>query len=148
MGEQSRTCQTSVAEAVTPSMKGLLLNCLPEEVSVARRAIRRCLYRYRREVIELAEQCASETVANAIVHSDSKKNGNDGVIALVIVELREKIRIEVIDDGAVNNKLAIDTHEDMEKESGRGLFIVDALADRWGTRVDEHGRNVWFEVCI
>jgi len=32
--------------------------------------------------------------------------------------------------------------------SGRGLFLVDALADRWGTDGD-HGRSqVWFEIDL
>ena len=30
--------------------------------------------------------------------------------------------------------------------TGRGLRIVDALADRWGAGGDELGRVVWFEV--
>ncbi|GAA4235626.1 hypothetical protein GCM10022254_43260 [Actinomadura meridiana] len=129
-------------------MKGLLLKCLPEEVSLARRAIRKSLSGYRREVVDNVEQCASETVANAIVHSGGEGDGEDVTIMLVIVELREKVRIEVIDGGAEGGVPEIGAHDDMEGESGRGLFIVETLADAWGTYVDEHGRNVWFEVNL
>ncbi|WP_344895163.1 ATP-binding protein [Actinomadura meridiana] len=151
MGEhvrQKRTHQAFTAEAPAPLMKGLLLRCCPEEVLLARRTIRQTLSGYRRDVVELVEQCASETVTNAIVHSDSKSDGETGTIMLVIVELPEKIRIEVIDDGAKDSAPQIDAREDIEKEGGRGLFIVETLADGWGTHVDEHGRNVWFEVHV
>ncbi|MFC6065680.1 SpoIIE family protein phosphatase [Streptomyces ochraceiscleroticus] len=32
-------------------------------------------------------------------------------------------------------------------ESGRGLTLVDALADSWGTRPAEDGKSVWFTLC-
>jgi hypothetical protein len=30
---------------------------------------------------------------------------------------------------------------------GRGLLLVDALADRWGTATCERGTCVWFELA-
>ena len=31
-------------------------------------------------------------------------------------------------------------------ESGRGMFLVDALAQRWGCHRDGPGKTVWFEL--
>jgi anti-sigma regulatory factor (Ser/Thr protein kinase) len=33
-------------------------------------------------------------------------------------------------------------------EGGRGLYLVDQLATRWGTRPTEGGKAVWFEIPI
>jgi PAS domain S-box-containing protein len=33
-------------------------------------------------------------------------------------------------------------------EGGRGLYLVDQLATRWGSRPTSHGKAVWFEVPI
>jgi hypothetical protein len=32
--------------------------------------------------------------------------------------------------------------------SGRGLLILDDLADEWGVEVGEHGKTVWFELVL
>jgi hypothetical protein len=33
-------------------------------------------------------------------------------------------------------------------EGGRGLYLVDQLATRWGSRPTKDGKTVWFEVAI
>ena len=33
-------------------------------------------------------------------------------------------------------------------EGGRGLYLVDQLAIRWGSRPTEDGKAVWFEMPI
>ena len=33
-------------------------------------------------------------------------------------------------------------------EGGRGLYLVDQLADRWGSRPTEDGKAVWFQMPI
>ena len=32
--------------------------------------------------------------------------------------------------------------------SGRGIMFVDSLADRWGTRIGDAGKTVWFELDV
>ena len=34
-----------------------------------------------------------------------------------------------------------------ESESGRGLFLIEALSDRWGTDALPEGKRVWFELA-
>ena len=38
-------------------------------------------------------------------------------------------------------------HVDHDAESGRGIALVDALAERWGTITLEEGKIVWFDVA-
>ncbi|MFC4049181.1 ATP-binding protein [Actinomadura syzygii] len=129
----------------TQPMKGVTLCCSPEEVSRARRAIRVGLMeRFPQHVVETIEQCTSETVTNAIVHSTSKDNG--GKILLLIIELRDRIRVEVIDGGSSHSTPRITEPGTPYPEHGRGLFLVNALASAWGSYADETGGNVWFEV--
>jgi hypothetical protein len=33
-------------------------------------------------------------------------------------------------------------------EGGRGLYLVDQLATRWGSRPTNDGKAVWFEIPI
>lgn len=67
---------------------------------------------------------------------------------MVITEsLRGKaVRVSVIDQGS-DCKPCMRDEPDAMATSGRGLFLVETLSDRWG--VDEHpnGREVWFEVA-
>ncbi len=35
-----------------------------------------------------------------------------------------------------------------ESESGRGLLLVEALADRWGSDLLPSGKRVWFELSL
>jgi hypothetical protein len=37
-------------------------------------------------------------------------------------------------------------HDDLAEE-GRGLGLVDFVADRWGHSGDGEGRSVYFELC-
>ncbi|TYK52339.1 ATP-binding protein [Actinomadura decatromicini] len=129
----------------TSPMKGVTLSCSPEEVSRARRAIRVMLTeRFSQNVVEVIEQCTSETVTNAIVHSASKDNG--GKVLLLVIELWDRIRVEVIDGGSAHSTPRITEPGTQYPEHGRGLFLVNALASAWGSYVDETGGNVWFEV--
>ncbi|MFD3976796.1 ATP-binding protein [Streptomyces cyaneofuscatus] len=34
-----------------------------------------------------------------------------------------------------------------DETSGRGLLIVDALAERWGVRPRNPGKTVWAQLC-
>jgi hypothetical protein len=37
---------------------------------------------------------------------------------------------------------------DETDEGGRGLFLVDQLASRWGSRPTKDGKAVWFEMPV
>ncbi|QES35658.1 hypothetical protein DEJ48_21545 [Streptomyces venezuelae] len=63
--------------------------------------------------------------------------------------LHDGVRVVVYDDHAAAEPLAaLDVSRD--SEHGRGLLLVQALADDWGVGPAAHprgkGKNVWFEI--
>ncbi|MCX5398838.1 ATP-binding protein [Streptomyces sp. NBC_00102] len=93
--------------------------------------------------------CASELATNAVLHGVPAGRGY-----LVRVERlggAAGLRIEVHDsgDGRESVRAAAGepapTEDEPGEESGRGLIIVDALADRWGAAVRNPGKIVWCE---
>jgi sigma-B regulation protein RsbU (phosphoserine phosphatase) len=81
----------------------------------------------------------SELVTNAVVHAGTE-------IELQINIGPGQARIEVIDHGPglpVRQGAPHDTRED-----GRGLFLLDALAQEWGTRHFPGGKSVWFVLGV
>ncbi|MGV9500422.1 ATP-binding protein [Streptomyces sp. NPDC003642] len=113
------------------------LRAVPE----ARRALRELLGQWgkpgRSDLSDVAELLTSELVTNAIVHTD-----HDAVLTATVgprglhVEVRDFVacrprpRRPVADDGT----------------NGRGLFLVESLADAWGVRPHGVGKAVWFEL--
>lgn len=83
----------------------------------------------------------SETVGNAITHTDSGRPGGQVVVALLMVD--GVYRLEVVDDGAGGRRPCVEPERGAE--SGRGLRIVGALAARWGFREDGLRTVVWAE---
>jgi anti-sigma regulatory factor (Ser/Thr protein kinase) len=75
----------------------------------------------------------SELVTNAIVHGL-------GPIDLRMRMNSREVLVEVQDRGTFQPRKLRPTAED---EHGRGLQIVAALAERWGTRATEDGKSVW-----
>jgi anti-sigma regulatory factor (Ser/Thr protein kinase) len=88
------------------------------------------------DFVELVLLLTSELVTNAYRHA--------GTETRVSVRLDgECARIEVRDVGRGEPELRpIDT----DRVDGRGLQIVDALADRWGSHSNAGGTVVWFEL--
>ncbi|WP_229807957.1 ATP-binding protein [Actinomadura livida] len=82
----------------------------------------------------------SETVTNAIVHTDS---GDGGRVTISLLAGGDLYRLEVADDGAGGRR----PHPRAEAgaESGRGLWLVEALSDGWGFRADGARTVVWAE---
>ncbi|HEX2069600.1 MAG TPA: ATP-binding protein [Actinomycetota bacterium] len=81
----------------------------------------------------------SELVTNSVMHSGLK--GGEPISLLVKV-LPERVRVEVADPGRRFPDI-----RRRRKHHGRGLTIVDRLADRWGT---ERGvqTKVWAEIPL
>ncbi len=56
------------------------------------------------------------------------------------------LRVEVGDAGSPGSEPRARLDVDQESEGGRGLYLVELLADKWGTHVHDEGRVVWFEI--
>ncbi|MFC7381583.1 ATP-binding protein [Sphaerisporangium rhizosphaerae] len=82
----------------------------------------------------------SELVTNAVIHSDSR---NGGRVVVALADCYDFIHADIVDDGSESIP---QISADMYAEGGRGLFLVEAVSDRWGVYTDHAGRTVWFEI--
>jgi len=112
---------------------------LPKSVSEARRFVVEQTYDLPRAVRDALELCVSELAANCVLHAVSTFS--------VTVIRSDGVRIEVTDTGSG----AVEPREAGEREArGRGLRIVQALADAWGVLPSEQppGKTVWVEIDL
>ncbi|MFF1343918.1 ATP-binding protein [Streptomyces sp. NPDC058290] len=91
-------------------------------------------------VVADAQSIATELVANAIRHTSSHHIGMS-----VTRTGRDSVRITVTDS---SRKPPVPAAElgDAVAESGRGLLMVDALAQNWGTDIVSTGKRVWADL--
>ncbi|GAB3949842.1 ATP-binding protein [Streptomyces sparsus] len=95
------------------------------------------------QVIERAEHVVAELAANAALHG--RVQGRDFLLALTLDEAAGNLRVAVSDTRG-ERRPAMPRESGPEDESGRGLLLVDALADRWGTDPrPPSGKTVWAE---
>jgi anti-sigma regulatory factor (Ser/Thr protein kinase) len=84
----------------------------------------------------------SELVTNAVVHT-----GCPAVLRLslpgVLDESIGTVRLEVADSSA---RPPVPRHAEGDETNGRGLELVDGLADRWGWNPEGAGKSIWCEV--
>jgi anti-sigma regulatory factor (Ser/Thr protein kinase) len=81
----------------------------------------------------------SELVTNALAHTPS---GTGGSFEVIIWRDASSVLVAVLDDGSDRSPATLGV--DLESESGRGLGLVAALADRWGQQGGMAARAVWF----
>jgi anti-sigma regulatory factor (Ser/Thr protein kinase) len=113
---------------------------VPAIVAVARRLVRAALQDSpRRDDIELV---TSELMTNAIRHTPS---GEAGSLVSLRIRAREGwARVEVADLGSAT--WGLPRPATAEDECGRGLGIIQMLADRSGHEPDASGQVSWAEV--
>ncbi|MFE5816715.1 ATP-binding protein [Streptomyces sp. NPDC056479] len=93
--------------------------------------------------LEPAAHLVAELAANAVTHG--RVPGRD--FRLLVRVAGDTVRIEVTDTRA--DRLPHVERVAPEAESGRGLAIIDALADRWGVTPGPPPRKtVWAEVDL
>ncbi|GAA1912151.1 ATP-binding protein [Streptomyces sodiiphilus] len=96
------------------------------------------LERHRTDTLVLL---VSELVTNAVVHT-----GRPGVVRLVLPGPGDglpAVRLEVADH---STRLPRRRAARQEATSGRGLELVEILADRWGWQPEGDGKCVWCEL--
>lgn len=97
------------------------------------------------EVRESVVLLLSELVTNAVVHSDSGRRPN-GQVTVFLAAGDGAAYCEVIDDGSATSVPVV---RDLSEEDagGRGLWMVNAMADAWGFHHDDEvGNAVWFRI--
>lgn len=117
----------------------------PAEVGRARRWARSCLAGSGIEADEpLAETLillVSELVTNAVVHT-----GCPAVLRLSLPGVATgsaTVRLEVADTSC---QAPVQRCAEGDETGGRGLALVDGLADRWGWSAEGAGKRIWCEL--
>ncbi|WP_328377076.1 ATP-binding protein [Streptomyces sp. NBC_00440] len=115
--------------------------CEPETASRARSLVRAALYTWKLDVlVDDGVLIASELVGNAVQHSRCRL-----LRASVVLLSPGRVRLSVSD-----RSLALPKVQEAGEESvtGRGLMLIDELADRWDTDVRRWGKVVWAELHV
>ena len=128
-----------VATHDTPTLEARLeLHDDPSSVPLARTLLTQLLGQWEMEdFVDLAALVITELVANAIRHVP-------GGCAVELTRRDDALRIAVVDTGAGMPDLQ---NPGISAFGGRGLHIVAALADAWGTdRLKDGSKAVWAEL--
>jgi serine/threonine-protein kinase RsbW len=138
-------CGASLATASKrfPSHDGARTLCRefpssPGAVAGARRALDGVYAELGDPLHTTAVLLVSELVTNSVRYS----RASNGVIELLACVSPSVLRVEVSDDGEGFGSRGV---ADEDAESGRGLQLVDELADRWGHPTGLRS-SVWFEL--
>ena len=89
------------------------------------------------DTVETLELLAGEVIANAVVHT-----GEGCQVTVSWDGTCVRLEAEDAEGGLLPQRAP--AHRD--EESGRGLQLVDGLAQRWGSRPTPDGKVVWFEI--
>jgi serine phosphatase RsbU (regulator of sigma subunit)/anti-sigma regulatory factor (Ser/Thr protein kinase) len=116
----------------------------PASGAAARRFVQRTLAGVRAdpERVDILVLLCSELVTNAVLHaagpSQMRLRVRDG-----------RVRLEVHDP---SSQVPVPRAQDLSATSGRGMLLVDALADSWGVEVGDglpdEGKTVWVELAL
>jgi len=116
---------------------------------LARSFVRGVLGEWRlAQAVEVAELLTSELVGNAIGACAGDRP--PACVQVALTASRGRLLIEVTDP---DPRPPVPREPDADEEGGRGLMLVDCLADRWGHRPARgacggpRGKTVWFEIA-
>jgi anti-sigma regulatory factor (Ser/Thr protein kinase) len=115
------------------------LEATPSSAAEARAFVRQLLAAWDcDDEREVAILLTSELVSNAVRHAATR----------LALEVRadpevDVLRIAVRDE---NGQLPVRREPEVGATGGRGIFLVDTLARRWGADVEDRGKVVWFEL--
>ncbi|MFI9168286.1 ATP-binding protein [Streptomyces lincolnensis] len=129
---------SAVEQVPVPQLRRRLERADLGAVPETRKALRELLRHWGRPGrSEVAELLTSELVTNALVHTD-----HDAVFTAVVGP--RGLRVEVRDFVARRPRMCVPVADD--GTHGRGLMLVQSLADAWGVRAHGVGKSVWFEL--
>jgi anti-sigma regulatory factor (Ser/Thr protein kinase) len=121
----------------------VLLPASIDSARAARRAVNALRFEEHQEAVFNLRLLITELVTNSLRHADLTSSDT---ITLEL-QLRPKvIRAQVTDPGTGFRRPVFGGPP--SGTSGRGLFLVDALADRWGVENHHPRVTVWFEIDL
>ncbi|MDT0495374.1 ATP-binding protein [Streptomyces griseus] len=130
----------------------LSLTAARSSVSASRHFLRLALAKWQAAAVEDdVLLIASELVTNAVTVTGELAESPTwaeleglGLVHVRLVGLRDSVVVEVWD---VSDEPPVLEHADDDAEGGRGLFLVQRLASRWGSYRTAGGKVVWAELA-
>ena len=86
---------------------------------------------------EDVELLVSELATNAVLHARTP-------LRLTLCRIGRRVRIEVGDGDRTPPR--VNLRPDPLRPGGRGMCLVNSLADDWGVELAADGKTIWFEV--
>jgi anti-sigma regulatory factor (Ser/Thr protein kinase) len=140
MAARASDCAEDLAMMASAAVIGsITIPGRPDQVSAARTFVAKLLGDAE-PATDVAVLLVSETVTNAVLHSNSRRPG--GTVTVTAVESGGGVRIEVADGGSQQSFPVV--KGDGCVSGGHGLFLVQSLASQWGYLRDEFSTTVWF----
>ncbi|MFF0446721.1 ATP-binding protein [Streptomyces sp. NPDC004609] len=94
-----------------------------------------------RDTADVAELLASELVTNALIHTD-----HGAVVTATVASTTLRVEVRDFMEGLPDRPAVTAEQPDTLDVHGRGLALVQSLADSWGVRTQSAGKVVWFEL--
>jgi anti-sigma regulatory factor (Ser/Thr protein kinase) len=113
-----------------------------EAPTLARRELARLNRALSPARLSEARLLVSELVTNALMHA--RRGGEIRLVVAIVAN--ERLRIEVHDLGPGFARPRPPTRPHAGQEHGRGLYLIDQLAERWGSARTRSGHCVWLEL--
>ncbi|MET9695363.1 SpoIIE family protein phosphatase [Streptomyces sp. NPDC006529] len=136
-------CGATLTRPARPVRRTLLTvaQAEPERIAGARQQIRELLHDWAdRDQLDSAVLMVSEMVTNVLMHTD----GDALLVAEAVGERGERrLRVEVADS---SDELPHKRHPGEMASSGRGVLLMEMLADSWGVDPRGEGKSIWFEL--
>ncbi|WP_314242951.1 SpoIIE family protein phosphatase [Streptomyces sp. DSM 40907] len=113
----------------------------PERIAGVRQQIRELLHDWADpDQVDSAVLMVSEMVTNVLTHTD----GDALLVAEAVGELgARRLRVEVADG---SDELPHKRQPGEMSSSGRGVLLMEMLADAWGVDPRGEGKSIWFEL--
>ncbi|MFF4037807.1 SpoIIE family protein phosphatase [Streptomyces sp. NPDC001816] len=126
--------------AVRPLRETWTVWRVPEAVRHARRFTRRTLRTWGvpSDTMDTALLVVSELVTNALVHTD-------GQVRLDLSLVNHRLRLAVADTSP--RSPVKNTNVGWEATGGRGILLVEAVSEAWGTVPVSGGKQVWADIA-
>ena len=124
------------------------LTALPSAVPWARRVLRHVLHEWQMESIEdPAALLVSELVTNAVEARGGRIRRDHGQLPMIGLAIRLTAASLVLEVWDASPLRPVPHKADTASDHGRGLLLIDALADSWGHRAADGGKIVWCELA-
>ncbi|RFU88159.1 PAS domain S-box protein [Streptomyces triticagri] len=124
-----------------PTVELSLTRADPDSLRTARAALRKALGRWSLdELADTAELLACELGTNALLHTDGH-----AVLTAHPTSSGRAVRLAVSDTSPASPRRIATTDQ---STSGRGLMLIEELADSWGVEPRGTGKRVWCEIAL